>query len=49
MGYIYMLTSPYGKIYIGQTTRPIHKRLQEHGTGVSKDCRAIYNAIQKHG
>ena len=49
MGYIYMLTSPKGKTYIGQTTRPIHKRLQEHETGQSKDCRAIYNAIKFHG
>lgn len=44
-----MLTSPKGNIYIGQTTRPIHKRLQEHETGKSKDCRAIYNAIQFYG
>jgi hypothetical protein len=48
MGYIYILTSPSGKSYIGQTTRPIHKRLEEHRTG-KPGCRAIYNAIQKHG
>jgi len=49
MGYIYMLTSPSGKSYVGQTTRPIEERLKEHRTGKSSDCVAIYNAIQYHG
>ena len=49
MGHIYMLTSPSGKIYIGQTIRPIHKRLEEHESGRNVGCRAIYNAIQYHG
>jgi group I intron endonuclease len=49
MGYIYMLTSPSGKSYIGQTYRPIEKRLEEHRSGKSSDCVAIYNAIQYHG
>ena len=44
-----MLKSPSGKIYIGQTIRPIEKRLKEHREGKSKRCRAIYNAIQYHG
>ena len=44
-----MLTSPSGKMYIGQTIRPIHKRLQEHETGKNKDCRSIYNAIKFYG
>ena len=44
-----MPTSPSGKSYIGQTTRPIEKRLEEHRTGKSSDCVAIYNAIQYHG
>ena len=38
-----------GKIYIGQTIRPIHRRLRQHETGESKGCRAIYGAIQKYG
>lgn len=49
MGHIYMLKSPSGKIYIGQTIRPIHKRFKEHRTGKSSGCVAIYNAIQKYG
>jgi group I intron endonuclease len=49
MGYIYMLMSPTGKSYIGQTFRPIEKRLEEHRTGQNIGCRAIYNAIQYHG
>jgi len=48
MGYIYMLTSPSGKSYIGQTTRPIEIRFQKHRYQ-SKGCVAIYRAIQKHG
>lgn len=49
MGYIYKLKNKKnGKIYIGQTIRPIHKRLEEHRTG-KIGCCAIYNAIKKHG
>ena len=50
MGYIYNIKNKInGKIYIGQTIRPIKIRLKEHRVGKSKKCRAIYNAIQKHG
>lgn len=48
MGYIYILTSPNGKSYIGQTIRPIEKRFEQHQKKGSQ-CVAIYNAIQYHG
>lgn len=48
MGFIYMLTSPSGKSYIGQTTRFIKERLKEHQCPNS-ECVAISRAIQKHG
>lgn len=37
-----------GKIYIGQTVRPIQTRLREHRTG-KIGCTAIYNAIKLYG
>ena len=43
-----MLKSPSGKIYIGQTIRPIKKRLENHQQKSSK-CPAICGAIQKYG
>ena len=50
MGHIYeIINKTNGKIYIGQTTRSIEKRLEEHRTGKTKGCRAIYNAIKFHG
>ena len=49
MGYIYILSSPNGKSYIGQTIRPIEVRLEEHRTGRSKGCRGVYSAIKKYG
>jgi group I intron endonuclease len=48
MGYIYILTSPNGKPYIGQTFRPIEKRLEEHQLE-SSGCVAIRDAIKKYG
>jgi len=49
MGYIYRLKNKInGKIYFGQTTRPIKERLKEHRYGKSKGCRGIYNAIKKY-
>ena len=48
MGYIYILTSPSGKSYIGQTIRPIQERFGEHRSQVS-NCVVISRAIQKYG
>ncbi|AGE49239.1 GIY-YIG catalytic domain-containing endonuclease [Acanthocystis turfacea Chlorella virus Br0604L] len=48
MGFIYMLTSPNGKAYIGQTTEKIlEDRLKKHRLLVS-NCRALINAIKKY-
>jgi len=48
MGYIYMLTSPSGKSYIGQTTKTVEERFRQHQQKNNR-CVAIYNAIQYHG
>jgi hypothetical protein len=47
MGYIYMLTSPSGNSYIGQTIGSIEKRFKQHQK--PSRCVAIYNAIQLYG
>ena len=48
MGWIYILTSPSGKSYIGQTTKKhIWQRFKQHCTG--GNCRAIHNAIKLYG
>ena len=43
-----LLNKLNGKIYIGQTTRPVEKRFRNHQYKNSK-CSAIYNAIKKYG
>jgi len=48
MGYIYILTSPIGKSYIGQTILPIETRFKRHRRESSK-CVAIAAAIRKYG
>ncbi|AGE60159.1 GIY-YIG catalytic domain-containing endonuclease [Acanthocystis turfacea Chlorella virus WI0606] len=48
MGFIYMLISPSGKSYIGQTTRPFEERFKDHQKP-SSGCVAIFRAIQKYG
>lgn len=48
MGYIYCITSPSGKRYIGQTKRSPHKRFKEHCKSYS-GCIALINAIKKYG
>jgi group I intron endonuclease len=49
MGFIYKATYRVsGKAYIGQTIRPIEKRMLRHQQPSSK-CKAFLGAIQKHG
>jgi hypothetical protein len=47
-GIIYKITSPSGKVYVGQTVRSFEKRMQEHRDVKSK-CSAVRNAIDKYG
>lgn len=44
---IYLLTSPNGKHYVGQTSQPIEERWK-NGKGY-KSCTALNRAIQKYG
>ena len=46
-GIIYKITSPSGKVYVGQTVRSFEKRIQEHRDSKSK-CSAVRNAIDKY-
>ena len=48
MGVIYCLTSPSGKKYIGQTSRKLNKRINEHKKMIP-GCIALNNAILKYG
>jgi group I intron endonuclease len=46
-GIIYKITSPSGKVYVGQTMRSFKKRMQEHKSKHS-GCTLLRNAIQKY-
>lgn len=48
MGFVYIITFPSGKSYIGQTTRSVTKRIEEH-IKCSGDCIILENAIKKYG
>lgn len=53
-GYIYKLTSPSGKHYIGKTIQEPFRRWSKHHTKVLNEdddnqCRALGNAIRKYG
>ncbi|AGE53253.1 GIY-YIG catalytic domain-containing endonuclease [Paramecium bursaria Chlorella virus Fr5L] len=48
MGFIYKLTFPSEKSYIGQTIQDIEKRFQAHQYD-SSGCVAVCNAIKKYG
>jgi hypothetical protein len=46
-GIIYKITSPSGKVYVGQTTRSFQTRVQEHKRD-SSGCTAVKSAIDKY-
>ena len=46
-GIIYKITSPSGKVYVGQTIRSFEKRMQEHKQE-SSCCTTVSRAIQKY-
>ena len=48
LGIIYKITSPSGKVYVGQTIRSFEKRMQEHKRE-SSGCTLIKRAIDKYG
>ena len=52
MGVIYKLTSPSGKIYIGQTRQKWITRMRQHKNSIYVDdggCRLLKKAIKKYG
>lgn len=54
MGFIYKITNQVnGKVYIGQTSRTVEIRWQEHLRYAKKDkpqhCKKLYNAFKKYG
>jgi len=52
VGCVYLITSPSGKQYVGQTVRTIEERWREHAREAVKgagECRALANAIRKYG
>ena len=46
-GIIYKISSPSGKVYVGQTVRSFEKRVQEHKRD-SSGCTALKSAIDKY-
>lgn len=49
MGVIYKITSPSGKGYVGQTKRPLNKRLERHRDLKWGNCKLLKRAIVKYG
>lgn len=48
MGLIYKITSPSGKVYVGQTIRSFETRMRQHKS-VYSECTLLKRAISKYG
>jgi group I intron endonuclease len=46
---IYKLTSPSNKVYVGQTTRTLNKRMSEYRSDIKNKNRPILMALRKYG
>uniref|UniRef100_A0A6C0E4D6 GIY-YIG domain-containing protein n=1 Tax=viral metagenome TaxID=1070528 RepID=A0A6C0E4D6_9ZZZZ len=53
MGIIYMITSPSGKRYVGQTIQPLDKRWKQHVDSAQRaykdHCKVLNKSIRKYG
>lgn len=50
MYYLYQLTFPNGKVYIGQTVRTMNARIAQHRTAAKRGSNLpVHNAWRKHG
>lgn len=53
MGWVYCLTDPRGRSYVGQTKRPLHIRLREHcydaNSAAADRCFLIQRAVRRYG
>jgi group I intron endonuclease len=49
MGIVYKITSPSGKGYVGQTVRPLMKRLDRHRDLKWGNCKLLKRSIAKYG
>lgn len=49
VGIVYKYTSPNGKCYIGQTTRPVERKIEHISQALSGSKLAFHRAIRKYG
>lgn len=50
LGYVYMVTSPSGKMYVGQTKQKMRERMRQHRDEAwTLKCPRFYQAILSHG
>lgn len=49
MGWLYLLTFPNGKLYVGLTSISIAARMRQHRYAAKNDNSLLYRAWRKHG